>query len=76
MRTIIPDLESRGAFTPDELAMMQVIYMSVCAERSVGPDDKPTREAIARTILKEVERGNWDVAAITAAARGAGKPVA
>ena len=74
MLSIIPDLESRGTFTPDEISMMQVIYLSVCAERGVALDDHATREAIAHSILHEAELGNWDVTAITAVARAAKRP--
>lgn len=74
MRSIIPDLESRGTFTTDEIAMMEVIYRTVCVERGVALDDHVTREAIAHAILREVGLGNWDVTAITAVARAAKSP--
>lgn len=68
MSNAIPDTDRRQ-FTPDQIDMMQTIFLSLCAELAVPLDHHATREAMANTILREFEQGNRDVAAVTEAAR-------
>ncbi|QCI63080.1 hypothetical protein [Phreatobacter stygius] len=73
MTKLFAHLEADGSYSPDVLAMMQVIHMSVCAELAVPLDDHVTREAVAEAIVRQIDLGNHDVTAVTETARSAAR---
>jgi hypothetical protein len=69
MPRIFNDITTGGVFCIETLADMQLIYMRVCAELRLAPDDAIRRENIALTIVYEFERGNRDTETVAELAR-------
>lgn len=50
-----------AAYSPEDLATMQLVYMGVCANCEVPVEDAARRQAVARAILAEFDEGIRDV---------------
>ncbi|MBN8939507.1 MAG: hypothetical protein J0H01_08460 [Rhizobiales bacterium] len=73
--TVIPEFSNRGNFTSVEIATMQLVHLTVCANHLIAPEDSAARSAIALAILTEFELSQHDVDAAKAAAIIAAKEV-
>jgi len=46
-----------GAYSPDDMAVMQGAIEAVCSELGLGPTDAVRREQVARNVLAAYETG-------------------